>query len=404
MKRQIRLREFEASKKIYRSPSVSYAQNSRGLSESISYKIQTDIDGYIVSGREFNAASRICIIGASLIENKFVKESSRWNTYLEKIFLRNSKPVKVLNAGYSGATSLNVLNSLLNKLCRGSFDLIIYFISSNDYSAISYEDSYWNLTKDHSNFFLDEYNFADRNYKKKSIEDFESVIKSIYAVASNFNQNFYFSTYPNISNESSLVFLNQMLREVCNKNNYNLFDIDFIMKSLDIAFEDNFYDRRHFNDQGSELFSQLLFNFFSDKILVGNTDFIYQETQLLNEDIDFNLINQPVFFNNFLVNRVHRNVSLYFVFNIDNLRSSQNETFLVKIHFERLNSVRHVDNIKYSDELGWYFYISVPKGKTLENSHFFEVSFIGEISISIENRLESPKAIINSISLETMYY
>ena len=116
MKRQIRLREFEANEIIHMSPSRKYVSKTRHLSNEISYRAQTDSNGYIVSGRKFNHTKEICIIGASLIENLFVRESHRWNTCLEKTLLESGRYYKLYNAGRSGATSLNVFNTLLNKV------------------------------------------------------------------------------------------------------------------------------------------------------------------------------------------------------------------------------------------------------------------------------------------------
>ena len=404
MKRQIRFREFDANQVIYKSPSVNYAKKSRNLNNNISYRIQTDSEGYIVSGREFDPSKKVCLIGDSLVESMFVKQSSRWNSYLEKLFLQNNYLFKCFNAGYSGATSLNIFNTLVNKVFNQEFDAILYFVSSNDYAAISYDSSYWNLTKSHSNLSLESYINEDRNYTKTNVFHFEALIKSIYLTATSFHKSLYFATYPNLSNERDMTIINRMLRDVCKNNNYPLFDMDKVFYDAEVSFESNFYDRRHLNNEGSVLFSTSLYDFFIREIPVSNDKITFHTKDMLHDIFVFNADCRLLMLQDVCSNEVCKKVSLNFVFDVDNSESNQNETLLVRLHFERLNSVKCINDIKYSDELGWYFYVSVPKGKTLENSHFFEVSFIGKISISIENRIESPKATINSISLETMYY
>lgn len=404
MKRQIRLREFEANQTIYRSPSLRYASNARGLTNDISYTAKTDENGYIVSGRYFHCSKKICVIGASLIENIFVKESIRWNTLVEKLFLENGDAYKFYNAGYSGATSLNILNTLLNKVYNDNFDLIIYFISSNDWSATSYDRSYWNLTKNHSNLFLSEYIEEDRNYKNISESHFDSLIKSTYCTASCFNQNFWLATYPNLCDNRALVFLNNRLRKICKENNFKLLDIDYIMQSNELSFDENFYDRLHFNEKGSVAFSKSLYDFVSFNYLTKENKSILTTKKLLNKQVKASKNNKLSFNDTFYTNKIFQEVSFNLIINIEDKISKSENDLIVRIIFEENadNKFLTCKGLKHTDKLGWHFYLDVPNNKKIETSYAFVSNFSGNVVLEIECLNEDSQLTINSIEIEIL--
>jgi len=404
MKRQIRLREFEASQTIYRSPSLKYASNARGLTNDISYTAKTDENGYIVSGRSFDCSKKICVIGASLIENIFAKESIRWNTFLERLFLENGHAYKFYNAGYSGATSLNILNTLLNKVYNDNFDSIIYFISSNDWSATSYDKSYWNLTKNHSNLFLSEYKEEERNYKNISENHFDSLIKSIYCTASCFNQDFWLATYPNLCENRALVFLNNRLRKICKENNFKLLDIDYIMQSNELSFDENFYDRLHFNEKGSVAFSKSLYDFISFNYSVKENTPILMTKKLLSEKFKITKSNKLIFNNAFYINKTLEETSFNLIIDIENKSSKSETCFLVRVIFEDNinNESLNCNSLKHNDELGWHFYIAVPDNKKIETSYAFVSYFVGSAFLEIDCLDEDSQLTLNSIEIEIL--
>ena len=404
MKRQIRLREFEKNDIINKSPSTVYVSKTRHLSNEISYRAQTDSNGYIVSGRKFNPTKEICIIGASLIENMFVRESHRWNTYLEKICLQNGRFYRMYNAGYSGATSLNILNTLLNKVFFDNFDTIIYFISSNDYSATAYERSYWNLTKNHSNLSLTEYEEEKRYYNNRKENHFDALVKSIYTTALNFDQDFWLATYPNLSKNPALDKLNVRLRSLCEENNFNLIDIDLLMKETSISYEENFYDDLHLGEKGTIVLSKILYDFFEKKYIEPKNDSkISTKSLLINsfEVTDKNslTINQPIHYNS-----TYRNISFNILFNISNMKSKAKtiEKLLVKLYFDNKNGISVNKSLLYTEKLGWHFYIVEPLNKRVEASYSFEVNFKGNLFIEIECKDESSTVAIDSINIETI--
>lgn len=256
MKRSIRLREFGCLESRLFTPSELYVEGKRHLTHLKSYQIQTDENAFMCSGRDFKPDYKICFIGGSFVENKFVDQDSRWFSHLEKLLLENGRKVRVLNAGYSGATSLNILNTILNKVVNNNFEAVYYCISSNDYSALSYDYTYWNTTKNHSNLLLSRYD-DPKKYNLKS-DDFIKMIRSIHDLCRNFNINIYFMTYPNLCNNLALTYINNLLRKVCQEFNYTVIDTDFLMQSYKADFEKLFHDQLHLNEEGSKIFAKTL--------------------------------------------------------------------------------------------------------------------------------------------------
>lgn len=406
MKRQIRLREFEKSDIINKSPSVNYVSKTRHLSNEIYYRAQTDLNGYIVSGRKFNATKNICIIGASLVENMFVRESRRWNTYLEKMYLQNGHFYRMHNAGYSGATSLNVLNTLLNKVFFDNFDSIIYIISSNDYSATAYQKSYWNLTKNHSNLFLEEYEEEKRYYNSRKENHFDALIKSTYTTAVNFNQDFWLATYPNLSKNSALDKLNTRLRFLCEENSFNLIDIDLLIKENNISYEENFYDDLHLSENGTVVFSKILYDFFERKYTEAKSYSQILTKRILNDKFNLVYENSLTISQAIYSNSTFKKTSFNILFDINNIESKIKSTdeFIVKFSFDNDYENPVSDSLLYTEDLGWHFYIVEPFNKKIETSYSFEISFKGSIFIEIKSKDRVSTIEINSIDVEIIQY
>ena len=346
-KRSIRLREFERCVDKIITPSELYTANKRHLSHLKSYQLQTDQDAFICSGRNIAADKRICFIGGSFVENKFVDQGSRWFSFLEALLLNYGESIEVLNAGYSGATSLNILNTIINKIVNNDIDAIYYCISSNDHSALSYEHSYWNTTKNHSNLLLSEYH--DDKKGEMNRFDFEAVLKSIHAICVNFDVAIKFLTYPNLCNDQRLTYINDALRYVCNKYGYSLIDMDLLMQPHKANFEKLFHDENHLNEQGSELFAQLLFDheFYSadhpQKLSLLNTQRVDLQNLVDKDFIEFNLTH------------FGQNASL--VFDIFKQVDHSDSLLVQLLSSEDIKEIQQ--DFEFSNELGWYAWIDI---------------------------------------------
>lgn len=264
MKRNIKLREHGILVNQIVNPSEKYTEGKRHLSHRYAYQIQTDEQGFMYSGRDFKPMNSVCFIGDSFIENKFVDCDSRWHSVLEKLFLEDGIKIRILNAGYSGATSLNILNTIANKIVNSDVCTLIYALSSNDHSSLRYSEGYWNKTKNHSNLLLSEYMEEERGKPNKDM--FRAMLKSIYALSRNFDIEFYFSTYPNLCNNEALVELNDWLREFCGETGYSLVDMDLLMRPYVEQGKELFHDKLHMNEKASKIFSEIIYdNLFKNR-------------------------------------------------------------------------------------------------------------------------------------------
>lgn len=311
--------------------------------------MQTDENAFIWSGRKFNSDRKICFIGDSFVENKFVDQGSRWFSYLEKLLLESGSRIQVLNAGYSGATSLNVLNTILNKIINNGIDEIYYCISSNDHSTLSYDQTYWNTTKNHSNLLLSEYDEAIKGDLKP--DNFPKVIRSIYDVCRNFDVAIHFITYPNLCNNKALADINNLLRDTCQDFDYSLLDMDLLMQPHKVDFESLFHDNLHLNERGSELFAKIFFeNYF---LKYANIN-IYANTIITKyyKDLYENILSIEI---KESTKKDYTSCSLI----IDVLNQDlRKDKLLIQLESDNLKESEQ-DGFEFSEELGWHAFVNI---------------------------------------------
>lgn len=115
MKRKIRLYEYDPEINRTFIPSSGYLENTvaNGL-EAKEYRVRTNSSGFILPfGLESNETKGSSIIlGDSIAECIFLDEEYR----IESILQNRNKDNLYLNHGYSGATTLDILNIIINKI------------------------------------------------------------------------------------------------------------------------------------------------------------------------------------------------------------------------------------------------------------------------------------------------
>jgi hypothetical protein len=116
MLRAIRLQEFAPSSIIRYTPPDWYSADSS--LERRQYLLRTDENGFILSGPEpVNSTKNLIILGDSTVEGMFLDEDARFCSKLETQIVETlGISVRVLNGGYSGATSLHLYNTFINKI------------------------------------------------------------------------------------------------------------------------------------------------------------------------------------------------------------------------------------------------------------------------------------------------
>jgi hypothetical protein len=114
--RAIKLKEFALDQDFLTNPPQSYRDARDGHPVLNDYRIRTDSAGFILSG-DFRSPNKIVGLGDSVMECMFVVEPDRICAKIERSLEHKSQ---VLNGGYSGATSLHIVNTELDPENRAS--------------------------------------------------------------------------------------------------------------------------------------------------------------------------------------------------------------------------------------------------------------------------------------------
>jgi GDSL-like Lipase/Acylhydrolase family len=117
MPRHIKLKEWGLLYDGFHEPPDAYLALSDPTLSKRSYRLRTDDNGFIRTGRDIPMDSdSILVLGDSVVETMFVDESRRMCSVLERLINANrTDPVRVLNAGMTGSTTLHLLNLFINK-------------------------------------------------------------------------------------------------------------------------------------------------------------------------------------------------------------------------------------------------------------------------------------------------
>lgn len=143
MNRVIRLKEWGCNKSTIKKPAENQISNATKALELKDYALNTDANGFIINSLHNLRGIRsknLVLLGDSFVESLFVDEDKRMNAILED----ELTDYKVLNGGYSGATSLHLLNVIVNKVIPLNPNFVVIFVPTNDQRIKSVENGYWN--------------------------------------------------------------------------------------------------------------------------------------------------------------------------------------------------------------------------------------------------------------------
>lgn len=262
IKRSIRLKEFQVSIEKQHFPSANYLKKVSQIEDDQAFFQRTDKYGFTKNHINFSSSEKVLIIGDSFIENIFVDESKRITSRIEELFLIDGKKVQVLNAGVSGATGLNLLNCILNKVLSLKPDIVMFTQPSCDFSALLYENGYFN----DSSFFSNVIPSNDTEKQKyetieNNLEQILLVIELITKACHIYNIKLCFSTCCSNSSKRQLKMMNDII-----KNNhhlgYDVIDLDNLIPKN----ETYFYDKQHLNEKGSGYIANIYFDYIKDKL------------------------------------------------------------------------------------------------------------------------------------------
>lgn len=179
--RSIRLKEYGANLDFEAIPSADYVEARGHAIDDRPCRVRTDENGFILSGHSLTGKT-IIGLGDSVLECLFVKEDDRFCAQLQKrIRQETSQSINVLNGGYSGSTTLHVLNAFINKVVPLKPDAVFLMTGIMDLEAMFKVDSFW--SKDaYLRSIMDNGDapgFWDQNFREEMDENSRSTLNRL---------------------------------------------------------------------------------------------------------------------------------------------------------------------------------------------------------------------------------
>lgn len=116
-KRFIRLKEIAPLVETYHTPTPAQVECSDESLIVQPYLCRTDKDGYMMNGNGIKSGLRsIVFMGDSFVESMYSEETDRFVSQTERLLEVGGERFQCLNAGYSGSSTLQIVNSLINKV------------------------------------------------------------------------------------------------------------------------------------------------------------------------------------------------------------------------------------------------------------------------------------------------
>lgn len=267
VRRHIRLKEFSPLVQRSMSPTEDYLSQTNGTLPPGNYKLTANADGFLIDPKHAKRPGpKLFVLGDSFVECSFIHEGSRFCDVLNQKL--GPAPGVCFNAGYSGATSLNLYNVLINKIVDKDPHSVLFVLPSNDPLSLLNGNGYWNLN--------------DRRYAPvlpvrrgpPAVGEFEQnagqlapLLETMCGLSDAFGFNLHLATTPFVSTQYEELawfrrrhktretyeglmerrrVLNQVVRNTAQKCRKDLIDLEAILTDTEM-----FYDDVHVNEQGS---------------------------------------------------------------------------------------------------------------------------------------------------------
>lgn len=149
-KRSIRLKEMMPNVDRMSAPLPSYRTGSDDTLDAGPFKVRTDHNGFIQTGNgDRDILEPLTFLGDSFVESMYSTESTRFVSGVERGLDDAGHRYKCLNGGYSGASSLQLVNVLLNKIYPlvGNGRTVVFFGPQSDYHIYGAPATYWHPTE-----------------------------------------------------------------------------------------------------------------------------------------------------------------------------------------------------------------------------------------------------------------
>ena len=276
------MKEWGCDKKTFKRPSEKQLLAATPDLQDKDYPLNTDANGFIIDGTLKCRSDRkrsIVLLGDSFVESVFVDEEKRINAVLERL----ASDFSVLNGGYSGATSLHLINIIVNKVVPVDPEYVVVFVPTNDQRVQSIENGYWNkdarlsplvpLRKGEA--------LADEYFNNPKLKSVERLLRLVHFILDNFSIPHCFATTPHrqqVTEEDiwlrrTRINPDNYLRKVAQRKKVNSVCRDFCRKfhvdyvDLEFAIMENndyFYDDLHLTNASAPVVGALLFESLKD--------------------------------------------------------------------------------------------------------------------------------------------
>lgn len=149
-KRHIRLKEYPPNTDQWVTPSKEYLYRTDGTLELGPYRCRSDENGFIKTGNTtLPSAQQVVFLGDSFVESIYAPEHDRFVSVVERTLRNGGHDVQCMNGGYSGSTTLQLLNVLINKVYPfvGPGGTVVLFAPHSDRDYLYKQGTYWSDTK-----------------------------------------------------------------------------------------------------------------------------------------------------------------------------------------------------------------------------------------------------------------
>ncbi|WP_438455126.1 hypothetical protein [Vreelandella venusta] len=277
MSRVIRLKEWGCNQSEFKRPSEKQVEIATSALKEKNYILNTDVNGFIINAKLQNRNERnknLVLLGDSFVESLFVDEDKRLNAIIESL----APGFNVLNGGYSGATTLHLINVIVNKVIPLSPDYAAVFVPTNDQRVQSLDNGYWNKDTRLSPLVPlgKEKKLVDSYGNHASLKSLEKALKTVHFLLSNYNIPHCFVTTPHRGeveandewlNKSGVDYkryhakviqrklINSTCRDFCGKYYVDLIDLESVASNSHF-----FYDDLHLTNNSSQCVAKVLFD------------------------------------------------------------------------------------------------------------------------------------------------
>ncbi|MFC4260123.1 GDSL-type esterase/lipase family protein [Marinobacter lacisalsi] len=276
MRRVIRFKEWGCDQATMKRPGEAQLSSATSSLKDRDYTLNTDVNGFIINGLlndRDKRSNELILLGDSFVESLFVREDKRINAIIERLSPNSS----VINGGYSGSTSLHLINIILNKVIPLYPDYVVVFVPTNDQRIQSLENGYWCRDSRLSPLVpLGRGKILTDNYKDRvELRSVYKALRVINVLLATYNIKHCFATTPHRQNVAAddewakkvgidlkryhrkvtqRRAVNDVCRDFCNENHIDLIDLE--SEVYDSSF---FYDDLHLTERASEVVGGILF-------------------------------------------------------------------------------------------------------------------------------------------------